>query len=212
MGYSFIVYHRIRYYDPGIGRFTQEDPIGIAGGLNLYGYAAGDPVNFSDPFGLCPEYAGGDGRTDTADDCPREVLDAWAEQHITLGPGASWDDVDPILRDAVIKGSIQLNRDFYISTTTNGRHSPQSAHYDGNAVDISRIDGQRFSLMDDQTAFRLGPAVGAAVASFIPNNRLREIIGPEFAVRFHRAPWPYGQRLTNLINAHRDHVHVSILP
>jgi uncharacterized protein RhaS with RHS repeats len=34
--------------------FTQEDPIGIAGGLNLYGYANGDPINFSDPFGLCP--------------------------------------------------------------------------------------------------------------------------------------------------------------
>ncbi len=32
--------------------FTQPDPIGIAGGLNSYGYAGGDPVNFSDPFGL----------------------------------------------------------------------------------------------------------------------------------------------------------------
>lgn len=28
------------------------DPIGLAGGLNLYGFAGGDPVNFSDPFGL----------------------------------------------------------------------------------------------------------------------------------------------------------------
>ncbi|HXO83932.1 MAG TPA: RHS repeat-associated core domain-containing protein [Gemmatimonadales bacterium] len=45
---------RNRYYDPGTGRFTQEDPIGLAGGLNLYGFASGDPVNFSDPFGLCP--------------------------------------------------------------------------------------------------------------------------------------------------------------
>jgi len=26
----------------------------MAGGLNLYGFANGDPVNFSDPFGLCP--------------------------------------------------------------------------------------------------------------------------------------------------------------
>lgn len=32
----------------------QQDPIGLAGGLNLYGFAGGDPVNFSDPFGLCP--------------------------------------------------------------------------------------------------------------------------------------------------------------
>ncbi len=43
-----------RAYDPQAGRFTQEDPIGLAGGLNLYGFANGDPVNFSDPFGLCP--------------------------------------------------------------------------------------------------------------------------------------------------------------
>jgi hypothetical protein len=35
------------------GRFTQEDPIGLAGGMNLYGYAGGDPVNYADPFGLC---------------------------------------------------------------------------------------------------------------------------------------------------------------
>jgi RHS repeat-associated protein len=45
-------YLRNRYYDPKTGRFTQQDPIGLAGGMNLYGFAAGDPVNFSDPFGL----------------------------------------------------------------------------------------------------------------------------------------------------------------
>jgi RHS repeat-associated protein len=49
---SGLHYKRARYYDPVTGRFTQEDPIGLAGGLNLYGYANGDPVNFSDPFGL----------------------------------------------------------------------------------------------------------------------------------------------------------------
>lgn len=47
-----------------MGPVTQEDPIGIAGGLNLYGYANGDPINFSDPFGPClPE-------DDNEEDCP----------------------------------------------------------------------------------------------------------------------------------------------
>ena len=50
---SGLVYKRNRYYDPGSGRFTQEDPIGLAGGLNAYGFAGGDPVNYSDPLGLC---------------------------------------------------------------------------------------------------------------------------------------------------------------
>jgi RHS repeat-associated protein len=49
-----LTFRRNRYVDPNSGQFTQEDPIGLAGGLNLYGFASGDPVNFSDPFGLCP--------------------------------------------------------------------------------------------------------------------------------------------------------------
>jgi len=57
---SGLSYARNRYYDPLTGRFTQEDPIGLAGGLNLYGFAGGDPVNFSDPFGLCPPCLGVD--------------------------------------------------------------------------------------------------------------------------------------------------------
>jgi RHS repeat-associated protein len=52
------LYRRARYYDPSNGRFTQEDPIGLAGGANLYGFASGDPVNFSDPFGLWPDLGG----------------------------------------------------------------------------------------------------------------------------------------------------------
>jgi RHS repeat-associated protein len=55
---SGLQYRRNRYYDPKTGRFTQEDPIGLAGGLNLYGFAGGDPVNFSDPFGLCKDKNG----------------------------------------------------------------------------------------------------------------------------------------------------------
>jgi RHS repeat-associated protein len=50
---SGLEYRRNRQYDPSAGRFTQEDPIGLAGGLNAYGFAAGDPITFSDPFGLC---------------------------------------------------------------------------------------------------------------------------------------------------------------
>jgi RHS repeat-associated protein len=57
------LYMRNRYYDAATGRFTQEDPIGLAGGLNLYGFANGDPVNYSDPLGLlaCPPDCGWEG-------------------------------------------------------------------------------------------------------------------------------------------------------
>ncbi len=41
-----------RWYDPAIGRFIQRDPIGIWGGINLYGYCAADPLARIDPAGL----------------------------------------------------------------------------------------------------------------------------------------------------------------
>ena len=51
-GSTRMLYRRNRYDDPGPGQCTQQDPIGIAGGANVYGFAGGDPVNFDDPFGL----------------------------------------------------------------------------------------------------------------------------------------------------------------
>ncbi len=40
-----------RYYDPGTGRFVNRNPIGYQGGINLYAFAGGNPVNESDPTG-----------------------------------------------------------------------------------------------------------------------------------------------------------------
>jgi RHS repeat-associated protein len=43
-------YNTFRFYDPDIGRFTTPDPIGLAGGLNLYQYAP-NPIGWVDPWG-----------------------------------------------------------------------------------------------------------------------------------------------------------------
>lgn len=46
-------YNRARYYMPGTGRFTSEDPLGLAGGdANYHAYVGGDPVARTDPSGL----------------------------------------------------------------------------------------------------------------------------------------------------------------
>jgi hypothetical protein len=37
-----------------LGRFLSPDPIGIAGGINLYGYVGNDPLDSVDPRGLSP--------------------------------------------------------------------------------------------------------------------------------------------------------------
>lgn len=45
-------FNRNRYYSPALGRFTQKDPIGFNGGMNLYRYSDNNPVLFTDPMGL----------------------------------------------------------------------------------------------------------------------------------------------------------------
>lgn len=54
------LYHTgARYYDPRLARFLQMDPIGQAGGLNLYAYVDNDPLNLVDPTGLIASKAAG---------------------------------------------------------------------------------------------------------------------------------------------------------
>ncbi len=45
-------YNWNRYYNPAIGRYVSSDSIGLAGGLNTFGYAGQSPLRFMDRRGL----------------------------------------------------------------------------------------------------------------------------------------------------------------
>nr|WP_250564674.1 RHS repeat-associated core domain-containing protein [Adonisia turfae] len=46
------MYYRARCYDPAVGRFISEDPLGFdAGDANLYHYVFNSPTNYTDPSG-----------------------------------------------------------------------------------------------------------------------------------------------------------------
>ena len=51
--FTELYYYRARMYDPKLGRFISEDPIGFAGGdVNLFGYVGNAPIHSRDPLGL----------------------------------------------------------------------------------------------------------------------------------------------------------------
>jgi len=46
-----LIYYGYRFYGPEIGRWTTRDPLGEAGGMNLYAFVGNNPVNWVDPWG-----------------------------------------------------------------------------------------------------------------------------------------------------------------
>jgi RHS repeat-associated protein len=50
-----LYFNRARYYNPQIGRFISEDPIRFRGGINFSAYVGNNPLNLTDPSGLCPK-------------------------------------------------------------------------------------------------------------------------------------------------------------
>jgi RHS repeat-associated protein len=60
-----LYYYRARYYDPNVGRFLAEDPVGFDAGQNFYQYVRNNPILLIDPTGLQIAYKPPDPRDNT---------------------------------------------------------------------------------------------------------------------------------------------------
>ena len=77
-------YNYHRYYDPQTGRYITPDPIGLAGGVNLFAYSYNNPLNLIDPWGLYP------GQMPPSP--PGYNPDTWATK---ANPNGKWEVYDP---------------------------------------------------------------------------------------------------------------------
>ncbi len=124
-------YMRARYYDPKVGRFISEDPIGFDGGdINLYAYVQNNPVNGIDPNGLklVETYLPGLGRT-YLDDSFIPMVQAWINNNSQSGLSVTFTSA---FRPTSVQQSIQGN-----PTATTPATPGSSLHEAGFAVDIS---------------------------------------------------------------------------
>ena len=80
-----LVFMEARYYSPSLGRFLSKDPISFAGGINLYAYCGGDPINYWDP----------DGTREFTKDYFKELLRKGIDTFLDIGP---WQDIWGILK------------------------------------------------------------------------------------------------------------------
>ncbi len=83
-----LYYYRQRYYSPLWGRFISRDPV-YQPTTNPYGYAANNPVNRLDPFGLFTiAYRGGSGTSGSGQDIDdlADIIRAGGEDVVVLNP------------------------------------------------------------------------------------------------------------------------------
>jgi len=153
------MYMRNRYYDPATGQFTQTDPIGLAGGLNAHGFAGGDPVSYSDPFGLCP-------------------IELDGIPCVVYSTGADLSKLKPETMSALQELAEGSGHNLGISAGVEGRHNDirhngrskdhpdrNNAAYSGLGVDINEIDGVDIGTgpnLDPVARTRVEEVTGAA--------------------------------------------------
>lgn len=134
---SGLHYNYFRDYDPSTGRYVQSDPIGLEAGLNTYGYVGGNPLLWSDPFGLklCKTNLPGMGQT-YLDDSVAPLFQDFINKNIEDGVNVTFNEA---FRTNAAQIAMQSNPN--ATTPAAGGTSLHEAGFAGD-VNWSRIPSQ----------------------------------------------------------------------
>jgi RHS repeat-associated protein len=140
-----LYYNRARYYNPALGRFISEDPIGFSGGTNVYAYVGGNPGSFIDPLGLAQFGYRPLGRLPWLDDSSRNPLDDYfhtdiAHEQLFFEDGLNPSDLGFFKDDW--GGGLQSGED-------PSQYHMDPVHYDDQVMRqaVKNVDPGRYSLI-----------------------------------------------------------------
>ena len=196
-------YNRYRYYDPSIGRYISADPIGQAGGVNLYTYVLNDPVNWMDPFGLdrliSPRPGGPGGPVITFNN--DDPNGASPNQPVT-------DATAAMVESAVVNSGVSSVN---INSTTGGHASnPDSRHNQKKAVDINSVNGKPVpnAGKGSDPCDPAADPVGDLQKAFAGEPNIRENFGPSRNEKTGTPGGPVTPR-PDQAAGHGNHIHAS---
>ncbi len=165
-------YNRFRYYDPKLGRYLESDPIGCAGGINVYAYPA-NPLVSVDMLGLSQnhnKHSESSTNSEADQEQPEKLQDLkgwtaeYGEQQKITGDGSVHRDHQP--SKAAIKAAIQEDIDRRVSAGEIERPSSEQLKKINKL-----IDKKATSVIVDKTVHKEGPTYGGKNSSLIESDK-----------------------------------------